>query len=149
MSSASAAISRIRHNFLIATICVVWVTAMGSAPCGQAWTVPHHSAPTDMAADEKVGSDHPCAPVLLLKPKPDWPKAIRRKKGESYKRDPVIGFGISETGEVINARVVRSSGVGDIDAWVLKEIQKWKYRPAPSCGVRKSEISVTIDFDID
>jgi TonB family protein len=66
---------------------------------------------------------------------------------ESYRRLPVIKFLIHEDGTVSDAKVIRSSGVGDIDKKLLDSIVLWKYKPRPvGCGVVESEISMTIDF---
>lgn len=92
------------------------------------------------------GRKDACVPVVKSKPKPSWPKRLRTRKGESFKGNPVISFDVDEAGNVKDAKVVGSSGIRDVDAWVLREVKRWKYEPGPSCGLRHGEAVVTIDL---
>jgi TonB family protein len=65
---------------------------------------------------------------------------------ESYKRSPIVKFQINEDGTVSNTKIVRSSGVADIDKKVAAVVSSWKYLPGPGCPVIDSEMSVTIDW---
>jgi TonB family protein len=65
---------------------------------------------------------------------------------ESYRQSPVIKFQINEDGSVSNARLVRSSGVKDIDKKVLKAVSSWKYEAVPGC-ILDSEMTVIIDWE--
>jgi TonB family protein len=70
------------------------------------------------------------------------------KANESYKRSPIVKFQINEDGSVTSVKVVRSSGVGDIDNKMVEYVAKSKYKPRPAgCGVVESKGSITIDFD--
>jgi TonB family protein len=65
---------------------------------------------------------------------------------ESYKHAPVVSFQIHEDGSVTDAKIVRSSGVRDIDKKLLEAVANWKYKPNPGCGVVSTEMTVTIDW---
>ena len=75
---------------------------------------------------------------------PKGPYKFRR--GEKYKDTPLFKFEISEQGTVTNVRLVRSSGVKDIDEKILAAVSKWKWESMPGCGVIDSEMTVVIDF---
>jgi TonB family protein len=69
------------------------------------------------------------------------------RPGEIYKQVPVITFEVSEDGIVSNVKLVRSSGVKDIDKNEVQAISQWRYKPRPTgCGVIESEVAITIDF---
>jgi membrane carboxypeptidase/penicillin-binding protein len=65
----------------------------------------------------------------------------------STKQTPVIAFEVLESGEVKNAVIVRSSGIADIDNYVLVSIRSMRYnlRP-PGCGIIDSKAAVNVDF---
>ncbi len=63
-----------------------------------------------------------------------------------YKRAPIIAFEVDEFGVVQNAQVKRGSGSPFADKLALQEVRRWKYKPAPGCGVVQSEATVTVDF---
>ena len=58
----------------------------------------------------------------------------------------MVKFQINEDGTVSNTKIVRSSGVADIDKKVPAAVSSWKYAPRPGCPVIDSEMSVTIDW---
>jgi outer membrane biosynthesis protein TonB len=47
---------------------------------------------------------------------------------------------------VSNTKIVRSSGVADIDKKVAKAVSGWSYAPRPGRPVIDSEMSATIDW---
>ena|ERR1700689_2992661 len=98
----------------------------------------------EIAQDKKVPAE--CAAAHREQgPIPNKPFKFR--PGESYKQAPVVKFQISEDGAVLQAKIVRSSGVSDIDTKVLEAVTKWKYKPRPGCGVLNSETSVLIRWE--
>jgi TonB family protein len=78
----------------------------------------------------------------LHKPVPTAP--YKFLPGESYKRSPTIKFQINEDGTVSNIKLIRSSGVKDIDRKLLKEASGWKFRAVPGCVI---DSKATIDID--
>jgi TonB family protein len=100
--------------------------------------------PSDSAQEKKVLSE--CA--ATHREHGSIPgKPFKFGPGESYKRSPVVKFRISEDGGVSQAKIVRSSGVSDIDEKVLEAITKWKYKARPGCGVLDSEMSVLVHWE--
>jgi TonB family protein len=65
---------------------------------------------------------------------------------ESYSGPPVIKFLVQEDGTVSDVRLIRSSGVADIDKKLLKAYSGWKYRAQAGRPVVESEVSVIIDW---
>ena len=65
--------------------------------------------------------------------------------GECYKGSPVLSFQINEDGSVSNVKIIRSSGVRDIDKQTVKTIRGWKYELRPGCAL-DVEMSITIDW---
>ena len=88
-----------------------------------------------------------CKPKVVSKKPVAEPKTIQVRKGEkaaSY--PPVIAFEILESGEVVNARVTRSSGIADRDAYALNSIRGWKFNSRPGCGTVETEAVALIHF---
>jgi TonB family protein len=74
-------------------------------------------------------------------------KSIHVHKGEKATRySPIIAFEILESGAVVNARITRSSGFSDIDAYALNWIQSTRYNNRSGCGVVETSASVSVDF---
>jgi TonB family protein len=88
-----------------------------------------------------------CKPKVVSKKPILEPKAIQVRKGEKAARyPPVIAFEILESGEVVNARVKRSSGVADRDAYALNSIRGWRFNNRPGCGTVETEAAALIHF---
>src|SRR4029077_14751766 len=88
-----------------------------------------------------------CKPKLLReKPARETKTFKLRKTDKPSGHDPVIAFEILESGEVVNARVARSSGVADQDAYALASIRGSKFSHRPGCGTIESTAAVTIDL---
>jgi TonB family protein len=62
-------------------------------------------------------------PVLIHRVAPSWPKAC-------YKGVFVVEVVISESGDVVAARMLRGQGNESFDTPVLPAVRQWKYRPA-------------------
>jgi TonB family protein len=73
-------------------------------------------------------------------------KSFERAAGESYKHAPIVSFTIKEDGSIANVRLVRSSGIRDLDRQVLKAVARWKYKPNPGCTI-ETKMSLTIDWN--
>jgi TonB family protein len=81
-----------------------------------------------------------CNPKVVSKEPISEPKTIQVRKGEKASHyPPVIAFEILESGEVANARVKRSSGIADRDAYLLNYIRVWKFNSRPGCGTVETE----------
>src|SRR5258708_5355565 len=66
--------------------------------------------------------------------------------GEAYKDSPTLSFQINEDGSVSKIKLIRSSGVRDIDEQTVNAIRGWKYKPRPGCGAIEVKMSLTIDW---
>jgi TonB family protein len=91
---------------------------------------------------QKKSDSRACAPIAV---KNQFPEHLPGFKGKKY-ISPIISFDIGEAGDVSNVAVKRSSGDADFDASLKKAVEGWKYKPQPGCGVRSSEISISVHF---
>lgn len=81
-----------------------------------------------------------CKPKLVSRDHGPSRKQINVKAGEKPTGyPPVIEFQILESGIVVNARVKRSSGIADRDAYALESIRKWRFNSRTGCGTVESE----------
>jgi len=91
-------------------------------------------------------ADARCAPELVNVPRYGKPKKFHFEKGERYRHSAYVSFKVDENGSVSQPSVVRSTGVKDVDNYLLKAVKGWKYKPAPGCGTRDAEADLTVDF---
>ncbi len=132
---------RFEHNFLsLVVLGALLATAVhrGVPDAAGAQTATH-----------KPGQPPNCAAVPLKTSLPHRHKNWRVKAGETYANAPKLSLSVDEEGTVSGVKLIRSSGIHDIDGWVLQAVTKWRYKPAHGCGVRSVEVDVVIDFDHD
>lgn len=86
------------------------------------------------------------ASVKGMGPSPTLKGPFQFGPAESYKGSPIIKFMVREDGAVFNVRLIRSSGVAEIDKELVKNYSKWKFKAQPGRPVVESEVSVTIDW---
>ncbi len=84
-----------------------------------------------------------CAVVAVSQPKPT---NVRLKSGDVWKGPPTVSFVVTENGKVQKLKLLKSSGIPDIDREVLRAVRKWKYKPEPGCQAVEVEMTITIDF---
>lgn len=71
---------------------------------------------------------------------------LKSLHGESYKRSPLLKFDINEDGTTTNVRIIRGSGVSEVDRKLAAVLRNSKYKPRPGCGIVKSGMTVDIDW---
>jgi hypothetical protein len=70
------------------------------------------------------------------------------KKGEKPSRyPPVVAYDVLESGEVVNARIKRSSGISSIDQYVLRWANNNRFNARPGCGTVESSAAVIIHWE--
>ncbi|HSC78680.1 MAG TPA: energy transducer TonB, partial [Candidatus Acidoferrales bacterium] len=84
-----------------------------------------------------------CAAVAVSQP---MPANLRLKSGDVWKGRPTVSFNVTEKGKVQKLKLLKSSGIPDIDREVLRTVRKWKYKPEPGCQPVEVEMTITIDF---
>jgi TonB family protein len=82
--------------------------------------------------------------ALLSKAGPTGP--YKFLPGETYKQSPTVKFQINEDGTVSKVKLIRSSGVKDIDKQVVTTVSGWKFKAVPGC-VLDSEMTVLIHWE--
>ncbi len=88
----------------------------------------------------------PCVPQLAPGPSHGPPTEFKFRKGEKYRHSPVVSYAVDPDGRISNVKLVRRSGVKDIDAFVVNWVKNLKYKPAPGCSAFETEMTITIDF---
>lgn len=83
-----------------------------------------------------------CSPAIVSKKPAAKPRNVQIKQGEHY--STIATFMVLESGDVVNARVRRTSGNPDLDASALKAVRGIKYNKRTGCGTRLTEAE--IDF---
>jgi hypothetical protein len=138
MLNQSFARFRPKHNLLILAVGLAFAASEALA---QAKNDPSkHDAAKDARPDSKCQSKATSTP--LAKPPDHWSV----EKGERYLRSPRISLLLDEKGAVIEAKIIRTSGIKEIDGWVLNSVKAWKYNAATGCGTREVDVSVSINF---
>jgi len=62
---------------------------------------------------------------------------VQPHKGEKYRRPPRVAYEVMENGDVRKLRLVRHSGIKELDANLLLAASRWKYHPRAGCGTMK------------
>ena len=91
-----------------------------------------------------------CTPKVVSKKSLPKPARIRPSKGAKPTGYlPVIAFEISDSGDVADARIKRSSGIANRDSYALAFVKGWKFNSRPGCGAIETETVVMIHFESD
>jgi len=123
----------------IARLVVALLLFLANAPMGSSQDKP------DKTNEDQKRLIKRCNPVVVKKSRLKGKKIQVREGEKSTGFDPLITFQITESGEVINAHMKRSSGIRDKDDVALNSVKSTKYNARPGCPVIESEASVTID----
>ncbi|HET7451678.1 MAG TPA: TonB family protein [Thermoanaerobaculia bacterium] len=114
-----------------------------SAPAEAVAQTPPQAKSAPAGAPLRVGGDV-SAPVLVHRVEPVFPDAVR---GRYAAASPILLEAvISETGEVVRVKVLRSSP--PFDAAVVAAVRQWRYRPALRAG-RPVPVSLVVSVDVD
>jgi TonB family protein len=140
-----------------AALALASILVLGASKALQWWHLPEVDATRGPSAHAPTSPHAPAdatysatSPRCKLVPSgrqdfiPD--NCCRPGPGESYRHSPVIALQITEEGSMANVRVVRSSGIKDLDARLIRGVSSWRYYPRPGCGVIESTMTVIIDF---
>jgi TonB family protein len=114
-----------------------------------AWTLILMAVATPCPAQNATKTD-PSACAPKIQKKASFPKgSVKIRPNEVYKNLPVVKYRILEDGSVSNVKLVRRSGVSDVDREAVDWVQSTKYNARPGCGVVDSTITVAVDFTSD
>jgi len=83
----------------------------------------------------------PCEAQALQEPVLRMPRGWPTRWGY---QNPLVSFVLNPRGEVSSVKIRKGSGDPEIDEWVLRSVQKWKYTPTPGCGQQAVEITVPV-----
>jgi len=62
---------------------------------------------------------------------------VQPHKGEKYRRPPMVAYEVLQNGDVRKLRLVRHSGIKELDGNLLLAASHWKYRARAGCGTVK------------
>jgi TonB family protein len=129
---------RFKHNLLILAVGLAFAGVQGLAQA--------KNDPPKQGTAKSTQLDSRCqakpTSTTLAKPPDHWSVG----KGERYLRSPRVSLSVDENGTVTEAKITRTSGIKEIDDWVLSSVKAWKYNAAPGCGIRDVDASVSINF---
>jgi TonB family protein len=139
MPNQNLARFRFKHDLLIMAVVLTFASV-------QQVRAQAKNEPPKQGAPKSAQVDAKCQPkstsTTLAKPPDHW----RVGRGERYLRSPRVSLSVDENGAVVEAKITRTSGIKEIDVWVLDSVKAWKYNAAPGCGVRDVGASVSINF---
>ncbi|MCI0356744.1 MAG: TonB family protein, partial [Acidobacteria bacterium] len=88
--------------------------------------------PVPTKSDSSEGKTR-CIPALQ-KRDPMRASPMQVAKGEKYRGGPLVAYSILEDGTVTDVRLVRGSGVKDIDGRAVDAVSAWRFNSRPGCG---------------
>jgi hypothetical protein len=74
---------------------------------------------------------------LVLQSESGTIEELQPQKGEKYRRPPMVAYEVQEDGAISRLRLVRRSGIKELDAELLAAASKWKYKERAGCGRAK------------
>ena len=66
---------------------------------------------------------------------------VQPQKGEKSRRFPMVAYEVQEDGDIRKLRLVRRSGIKELDGNLLSAASQWKYQARPGCGVVKVRLA--------
>jgi len=66
---------------------------------------------------------------------------VQPQKGEKSRRPPMVAYEVQEDGDVRKLRLVRHSGIKELDGKLLLAASQWKYQARPGCGIVKVRLA--------
>jgi TonB family protein len=66
---------------------------------------------------------------------------VQPRKGEKSRRPPMVAYEVQEDGDVRKLRLVRHSGIKELDRKLLLAASQWKYQARPGCGIVKVRLA--------
>jgi TonB family protein len=77
---------------------------------------------------------------------PRFKGPYRVAPGEAYKGSPIIKYSVNPDGTVSNVRLIRSSGIRDLDEKLVRAYSGWRFRAQRGRPVIEAETSVLIHW---
>jgi protein TonB len=75
-----------------------------------------------------------------------YPRTARRR---GWQGEVLLRVSVSENGQVLSARVEKSSGYGILDDTALQQVSNWRFRPAQRNGIpRQDTVIVPVHFQL-
>jgi len=99
-----------------------------------------------LSKEELANAVKKCKTNLTYQPKLELPENWLGKD-EKYVNEPVLKFRIAQDGTVYGVKLVRRTGAKKLDAYIVRYVSAWKYKPMPACEVIETTASITIDFE--
>ncbi len=99
-----------------------------------------------LSKEETAAAVKKCKTKLTYQPKLELPENWLGKE-EKYVHEPVLKFRIAKDGTVYDVKLIRRTGAKKLDAYIVRYVSAWKYKPTPGCEGIETTASITIDFE--
>jgi hypothetical protein len=88
-------------------------------------------APVILSQTSRAGTD---CKSLVMQGEVTAIEEVQPQKGEKYRRPPMVAYEVQANGDVRKVRLVRHSGIIELDEKLLSTAVQWKYQTRPGCG---------------
>jgi hypothetical protein len=95
-------------------------------------------APVLLSQTSRTGAD---CKSLVMRSEAIAIEEVQPQKGEKYRRPPMVAYEVQENGDVRTLRLVRHSGIKELDETLLATAVQWKYQTRAGCGVLKVRLA--------
>ena len=85
-------------------------------------------APVILSQTSRAGTD---CKSLVMQSEVTAIEEVQPQKGEKYRRPPMVAYEVQANGDVRKVRLVRHSGIIELDEKLLSTAVQWKYQTRP------------------
>jgi NTF2 fold immunity protein of polymorphic toxin system component len=89
-------------------------------------------APIAVSQTNQSGAD---CKSLVMQSESAAREEMQPQKDEKSHRPPMVAYEVQEDGDVRKLRLVRHSGIKELDGQLLSAASQWKYQARPGCGI--------------
>jgi hypothetical protein len=95
-------------------------------------------APVLLSQSGRTGTD---CKSLVMRSEVTAIDEVQPQEGEKYRRPPMVAYEVQENGDVRKLRLVRRSGIKELDEKLLSTAVQWKYQTRPGCAALKVRLA--------
>jgi hypothetical protein len=113
----------LKSTILVAGIAFAWILSNQFGFCTHDQTKTGTASVKTEKVRKQGEAAKPCVPQLAPGPSHGPPKEFKFRKGETYRQSPVVSYQVDPDGTVSNVKLIRSTGVKDIDAFAVEWVK--------------------------
>jgi len=95
-------------------------------------------APVLLSQTGRTGTD---CKALVMRSEVTAIDEVQPQEGEKYRRPPMVAYEVQENGDIRKLRLVRHSGIKELDEKLLSAAVQWKYEARPGCTALKVRLA--------